>query len=200
MNNRELVALAFRSLEVGFSRGGDKEAVSALQEAFARRIRGYLIDLPSHEEMKDLPEELQQEVKERQREVALIREKREAALQIVPAYSRLVHAYRSYDADMGSPRRIARYLGISATTVLIGAVLGYMVEHGAGVPYATMAGIGLGIIAFFTMVLRTLSTTRQMTHVESAHTAAIERLKGELYAAFEAVDQRSPEGREGLAP
>ncbi len=200
-NNRELVALAFLSLEAGFSREGDQEAISALQEAFARRIRSYLIDLPSPQDINELPEALQQEIKERQREAALLREKREAALQVVPTYSRLVQAYRSYDAELGSPRRLARYLGISATTVLLGGALGYMVERGTGLPYATLAGIGLGIIAFFTMVLQTLGTSKHMTRVEAAHAAAIEKLKEELYAAFEAVDRQGPlQGREDLIP
>ncbi|MFQ5882024.1 MAG: hypothetical protein ACE5I9_06080 [Candidatus Methylomirabilales bacterium] len=189
-DNGELVALAFQSLEAGFARGGEEEAVSALREAFARRIRTCLIDLPSPEEMKELPEVAQQEVRERQREAALLRQKREVAFQIIPAYSRLLQAYRSYDAEFGSPRRLARHLGISATTVLAGGALGYLVERGTGLPYATVAGIGLGILAFLTMVLQALRTSRQMTEVESGHAAALERLREELYAAFEAVERR----------
>lgn len=198
--NRELVALCFRALDAAFAKGDEAEAVSAIREVFARRIRAYLTDLPSAEEMKELPEELQQSIRERQRKAALLRRKREAALQVIPAYSQLLQAYRSYDAEMGSPRRLAHTLKISATTVLVGAMLGYLVERGIGLPYATAGGIGLGIIAFFIMMLRTLSTTRQMTQVESAHTAAVERLKEEfLTAAFEAIDrQGAPEGARDL--
>lgn len=194
-DNRELVALAFRSLEAGFAKGGDAEATSVLQEAFARRIGSCLIDLPSPEEIKELPAALQQEVRERQREAALLREKREASLQIVPRYSHLLQSYRAYDAAMGSPRRLARYLGMSATTVLVGGALGYLVERGTGLPYATAVGIGLGVIAFFSMMLQTLGTSRQMTQVESVHATAVHKLQEELYTTFEAVDATQPAER-----
>ena len=188
--NGELVALVFRSLDAAFAKGGGEEAVSALREAFARRISACIIDLPSPEGMQELPEALQQEIRERHRKAALLRQKREAALRVIPAYRRLVEAYRSYDAEMGSPRRLARYLKISGTAVLVGAMLGYLVERGIGLPYATVGGIGLGVLAFFIMMLRTLSTTRHMTQVESAHAAAVDRLQAELTAAFEAVDRQ----------
>jgi len=194
-DNRELVALAFRSLEAGFAKGGDAEATSVLQEAFARRISSCLIDLPSPEEIKELPAALQQEVRERQREAALLRKKREASLQIVPRYSHLLQSYRAYDAAMGSPRRLARYLGMSATTVLVGGALGYLVERGTGLPYATAVGIGLGVIAFFSMMLQTLGTSRQMTQVESVHATAVHKLQEELYTTFEAVDATQPAER-----
>jgi len=188
--NRELVALTFRSLEEALAKGGREEAVSAIREAFAGRIRACLIDLPSAEEMKELPEALQQEIRERQHTAARLQQKREAALQVIPAYSQLLEAYRSYDAEMGSPRRLARTLKISGTTVLVGAMLGYLVERGIGLPYATAGGIGLGVLAFFMMMLRTLSTSRHMTQVESAHAAAVDKLKEDLTAAFEAVDRQ----------
>lgn len=191
-NNRELVALTFRSLEEAFARGDDTEAVSALREVFGRRIRGCLLDLPSPEELKGLPEPLQQEVRNRQRQAALLKQKREAALEVIPAYNHLLQGYRAYDAAVGSPQRIARNLMMSATTVLVGGLLGFLAERAIGIPYATVAGIGLGIIAFFRMILETLGTTRQMTRVESAHVAQVERLKEELTAAFEAVDRQRP--------
>lgn len=191
-NNRELVALTFRSLEEAFARGDDTEAVSALREVFGRRIRGCLLDLPSPEELKGLPEALQQEVRNRQRQAALLKQKREAALQVIPAYNHLLQNYRAYDAEAGSSRTIARHLGISASTVLVGGFLGYLVERGIGLPYATVGGITLGTIAFFAMVLQTLGTSREMTRVESAHAAQVERLKEELTAAFEAVDRQGP--------
>ncbi len=191
-NNQELVTFTFRSLEAAFATGGEQEATSALREAFGRRISSYLIDLPSPEALKDLPEHLQQEVKKRQQQAALLRQKREAAMHIIPAYHRLLEIYRAYDAEAGSPRRIARYLMMSATTVLVGGMLGYLVEREIGVPYATVAGIGLGIIAFFRMIFQTLGTTRHMTRVESAHAAALQRLQEELYAAFETVDRQRP--------
>lgn len=194
-DNRDLVALTFRSLDAGFNRGGETEAVPALQEAFARRIRSYLSDLPSPEELKELPETLQQQVRERQRQAALLRAKREAALHIVPSYSQLLQRYRAYDNAMGSPRRLARYLGMSATTVLVGGALGYLAEQSIGLPYATTVGIGLGVIAFFSMMLQTLGTSRQMTQVESAHAVALDKLRQELYATFEAIDARQPPDR-----
>ena len=55
-NNRELVALTIRSLEEAFARGDDTEAVSALREVFGRRIGACLINVPSPEELKGLPE------------------------------------------------------------------------------------------------------------------------------------------------
>lgn len=191
-NNRELVALTFRSLEAGFAKGGEAEAVSALREAFGQRIRGFLIDLPSPEELKELPEDLQEEVKRRQRQAALLKRKRDGALRIIPAYNEELQRYRAYDAEIGSPRRIAKYLGMSASTVLVGGVLGYLVERGIGLPYATLAGIVLGIAAFFGMIFQTLGTTRQMTQVESAHAAKLERLQEDLYAVFEAADRQRP--------
>jgi F0F1-type ATP synthase assembly protein I len=194
--NRELAALCFRALDAAFATGDEAEAVSAIREAFARRIRAYLTDLPPPEKMKGLPEELQHAIRERQRKAALLQQKREAALHVIPAYSTLLKAYRSYDAEMGSPRRLAHTLKISAATVLVGAMLGYFVERGIGLPYATAAGVGLGLVAFFTAMLRTLSTSRQMTQVESAHTVAVERLKEELAAAFEAVDRQGAQGGE----
>jgi hypothetical protein len=193
-DNRELVALAFHSLEAGFGRGGEEEARKAVEEAFARRIGSCLIDLPSPEELKELPEALQQEVRERQRQAASLRKKREAAFQMLPRYGRLLERYRAYDDAMGSPGRIARHVGMSATTVLVGGALGYLVERQAGLPYATVAGIGLGVIAFLAMMLQAIGTSRQMTEVESAHAAALERLREELYTMFEAIDaRRSPE-------
>lgn len=193
--NRELAALTFRSVDAALAKGDEAQAVSALQEAFARRIRACLSDLPSAEEMNELPKELQQAIRERQRKAVLLRQKRETALRVIPTYSQLLQAYRSYDAEMGSPRRLAQTLKISATTVLVGATLGYLVERGIGLPYATVGGVGLGLIAFFIMMLRTLGTSRHMTQVESAHAAAVERLKEELTAAFEAVDRQG--AREG---
>ncbi len=193
-NNRELVALTIRSLEEAFARGDDTEAVSALREVFGRRIGACLINVPSPEELKGLPEARQQEIRERQRVAALLKQKREAALEVIPAHNHLLQGYRAYDAEAGSPRNIARYLGISATTVLVGGFLGYLVEQGIGLPYATVVGIGLGAIAFFAMVLQTLGTSREMTRVESAHAAQVERLKEELTAAFEAVDRQGPLG------
>ena len=195
-DNRDLVALTFRSLDAGFSGGGQEEAISALQEGFARRIRSCLIDLPSPEELKELPETVQQQVRERQRQATLLREKREAALHIVPGYSQLLQRYRAYDNAMGSPRRLARYLGMSAMTVLVGGALGYLAEQWLGLPYATVVGIGLGVIAFFSMMLQTLGTSRQMTQVESAYAAALEKLRQELYATFEAIDARQPPQRQ----
>lgn len=194
-DNTELVALTFRSLEAGFARGGEAEATSALHEAFARRIRSCLIDLPSPEELKELPEALQQQVRERQRAAAVLREKREAAMQIVPRYSELLQRYRAYDDAMGSPRRLARYLGMSAVTVLVGGALGYMVERWLGLRYATVIGIALGVIAFFSMMLQLLGTSRRMTQVESSHAAALEKLREELHATFEAIDARQPHER-----
>jgi hypothetical protein len=62
-----------------------------------------------------------------------------------------------------------------------------------------MGGIGLGVLTFFTMMLGTLSTSRHMTQVESAHATAVERLKEEITAAFEAIDrQETPEGESHL--
>jgi hypothetical protein len=55
-----------------------------------------------------------------------------------------------------------------------------------------VAGIGLGIIAFFRMILQTLGTARHMTREESAHAAELQRLQDELYAALEAVDRQGP--------
>jgi F0F1-type ATP synthase assembly protein I len=188
--NRELAAFCFRSLDAALASGDEAEAVSAIREAFARRIRACLGDLPSAQEIKALPEELQQAIRERQRKAALLQQKREAALQVIPAYNKLLAAYRSYDAEMGSPRRLAQYLKISATTVVVGAVLGYLVERGIGLPYATAGGIVLGIVAFLMMMLRSLSTSRQMTQVESAHIAAVARLQERLAAAFEATDRQ----------
>ncbi len=191
-NNRDLVALTFRSLEAAFASGEDAEAIGAVREAFGRRIRSCLIDLPSPEEFKELPEELQREIRKQQQQAALLRQKREAALQIIPAYTDLVQRSRAYDAEVGSPRRVARYLSMSATTVLVGGLLGYLLERGIGIPYATVAGIGLGIIAFFRMILHTLGATRQMTRVESAHAAQLKRLQDELFTSFEAVDRQPP--------
>ncbi|MFQ5848215.1 MAG: hypothetical protein ACE5IQ_11170 [Candidatus Methylomirabilales bacterium] len=198
-DNRELVALTFRSLDAAFAGGGEEEAIAALREAFARRIGACLRVMPSPDELKELPEALQQEIREREREAALLGRKREAALQVIPAYSHLLQAYRSYDAEVGSPQRLARTLGMSATTVLVGGVLGYLVERGVGLPYATVAGIGLGVIAFFSMVLQTLGTSRQMTRVESSHVAQLERLKEDLYAAFEDVDRQGAAEGEDLS-
>lgn len=200
-DNRELVALTFRSLDTAFAGGGGEACVSALREAFAQRIRACLGTVPSPEEIKELPEELQQEIRERQREAQLLKQKREAAVQIVPHYIRLLEAIRSYDAELGSPKRIGRYMGISATTVLVGGILGYLVERGLGLQYATVVGIGLGVIAFFQMMLKTLGTTRQMTQVESSHVTAVERLKEQLSAAFDAVDRQGvPKGQEDTSP
>jgi hypothetical protein len=197
-DNRELVESTFQSLDAAFATGGDTEAITAVREAFARRIRACLVDLPSPQEMQELPEALQQQVREQQRRAARLRQKREAALELIPAYSRLLQAYRSYDAEVGSPKRLARHLTMSATSVLVGASLGYLVERGMGVPYATAIGIGLGVTAFLTTILQTLRTSRQMTQVESAHAAAVNRLKKELNAAFEAIDRRGvAEGEDG---
>lgn len=193
--DNELVELTFRALEAGFARGGEAEATSALREAFTRRISRCLSDLPSPEELKELPEALQQQVRERQREAAVLREKREAALRIVPRCSDLLRRYRAYDDAMGSPRRVARYLGMSAVTVLVGGALGYALERGIGLRYATLVGIALGVIAFFSMMLQTLGTSRQMTQVESSHAAALQQLREELWAAFETIDARHPPDR-----
>ena len=188
--NRDLVDLTFRSFEAGLAAGGEEEATAALREAFARRIQACLIDLPPQGEMADLPEEMRERVRQRQREALLLQEKRERALGILPIYSQLLQGYRAYDAELGSPRRIAHFLQISAATVLVGGVMGLTVERWIGLPYATIGGIGLGIVAFLTMMLRTLTTSRRMTEAEEAHTAALNRLKEELHTAFEELDRR----------
>jgi hypothetical protein len=184
------VELAFRSLEAGFAAGGEGEAGAALRGAFARRIQACLLDLPTQGEMADLPKEMRETVRQRQREALLLREKRERAFSILPSYSHLLQAYRSYDAELGSPRRIAHALRISATTVLVGGALGFTLERWIGLPYATVGGIGLGIVAFLTMMLQTLTTSRRMTEAEETHTTALNRLKEELYTAFEEIDCR----------
>lgn len=189
-NNRDLADLAFRAFETGFAAGGEEEATAALRESFARRIQACLIDLPPQGEMANLPKEMRETVRQRQRAVSLLQEKRERALSILPIYSQLLQAYRSYDAELGSPRRIVHFLRISATTVLVGGALGFTLERWIGLPYATLGGIGLGIVAFLMMMLQTLTTSRRMTEAEEAHTAALIRLKEELYTAFEEVDHR----------
>jgi hypothetical protein len=188
------VDLAFRAFETGFAAGGEEEATATLREAFARRIQVCLIDLPPQGEIANLPEEMRETVRQRQREASLLQEKREKALSILPLYSQLLQAYRSYDAELGSPRHIAHFLGISATTVLVGGALGFTLERWIGLPYATVGGIALGIVAFLTMMLQTLTTSRRMTEAEGAHTAALNRLKEELYTAFEEVDRRWDRG------
>lgn len=190
MNNRDLVDLAFRSFEAGFAAGGEAEATAALREAFARRIQACLTNLPPQEGMADLPPEVREQVRQRQREASRLREKRERALGILPGYGRLLQAYRAYDRELGSPGRIARFLGVSAATVLVGGALGFLLERGMGLPYATVGGIGLGVVAFFTMMLQGLTISRRMTEAEEAHTAALNRLKEELYAAYAEVDRR----------
>ncbi len=188
--NRDLVDLTFQSFETGFAAGGEEEATAALREAFARRIRACLIDLPPPGEMVDLPEEMREAIRQSQREVSRLQEKRERALSTLPIYRELLQAYRAYDAELGSPRRIAHFLGVSATTVLVGGALGFILERWLELPYATVGGIGLGIVAFLTMMLQALTTSRRMTEVEGAHTAALNRLKEELQTAFEEIDRR----------
>jgi F0F1-type ATP synthase assembly protein I len=196
-DNRELVALAFQSLDAAFVAGGEEGAGTALREAFARRIHAWLRDLPSPEEMARLPEADRCGIRERQRRAARLRHKREAALRVIPQYSQLIARQRSYDAEIGSPWRIASHVTTSASTVLVGAALGYLVERILGLAHATMIGIALGTLAFLSLIGHGLQASRRMTAVETAHTAALERLKMELYAAFEAVDRRG-EGDEDL--
>jgi len=188
--NRDLVDLTFRSFEAGLAAGGEEEATAALREAFARRIQACLIDLPPQGEMADLPEEMRERVRQRQREASLLQEKRERALRILPIYSQLLQAYRTYDAELGSPRHIIHFLKISATTVLVGGALGLTAERWMQIPYATLGGIGLGVVAFFAMMLQTLTTSRRMTEAEEAHTATLNKLKEELHTALEEVDRR----------
>jgi len=190
--NRELVALAFQSLDAAFAQGEEGAATAAVRQAFGRRISACLSTLPSPEDMAQLPEVLREEMRECRRKAALLRRKREVAMRVIPRYSQLIGRQRSYDAEIGSFRRTAGYLMTSALTVPVGASLGYLVERTFGLAHATMIGIALGVLAFLSLVGHGLRASRHMVEVESAHAAAVEELKEELVAAFEAVDREGP--------
>ena len=99
-------------------------------------------------------------------------------------------AYRAFDAELASPRRLGGTVGSSALAVIIGTALGYGLEHGLGLPYATWAGVALGLLAFLRVIAQGLRMGRKMTEAEGEYTRALEAVEAALTARFAEVDRQ----------
>lgn len=142
------------------------------------------------EALEDLPDDLREDARRRHRYAAALEVKRRAALATIPEVLRRTAAYRAFDASLASPRRLGGVLGTSALAVIVGAALGYGLERGLGLPYATWAGIAIGLLAFLRIIGQGLQAGRGMTEAEGEYTRGIEAAEAALTARFADVDRR----------
>ena len=140
--------------------------------------------------LEDLPEELQEDARRRHRSAAALDAKRAAALALIPELLTRTAAYRAFDAELASPRRLGGVLGTSALAVVVGGALGYGLERGLGLPYATWAGIALGLLAFLRVIAQGLRVGRSMTEAEGEYTRAVQAVEAALVARFAEVDRQ----------
>lgn len=140
--------------------------------------------------LEDLPEDLQEDARRRHRTAAALEAKRAAALAIIPEVVKRTAAYRAFDAELASPRRLGGVLGSSALAVVVGGALGYGLERGLGLRYATWAGLFLGLLAFLRVIGQGLRAGRRMTEAEGEYTRGLENVEAALAARFADVDRR----------
>lgn len=195
-SNQELARAALRAvqaaIETELAEGPARSGVSRL---FDREIEACLGPLPRdpkalEKAIEEFPEDLQEDARRRHRSAIALEAKRAAALAVIPEILQRTAAYRAFDAELASPTRLGGVLGTSALAVIVGGALGYGLERGFGVPYATWVGLALGLLAFLRVIGQGLRMGRSMTRVEGEFTSGMEAVEAALTARFADVDRR----------
>lgn len=153
--------------------------------------------------IEEFPDDLQEDARRRHRYAAALEAKRAAALAIIPEILQRTAAYRAFDAALASPRRLGSTLGASGLAVIVGTGLGYGLERGLGLQYATWVGVALGLIAFLRIIGQGLRMGRCMTQAEAEYTQGLEAVEAVLTARLAEVDRKHgfsepPAGSRGL--
>lgn len=195
-SNRELARVTLQAvqsaLEAELTEGA---ARSSVNRRFDLEVDACLGPLPRdpkalEKALEELPEDLQEDARRRHRYAAALEAKRVAALAIIPEVLKRTAAYRAFDTALASPRRLGSALGASGLAVIAGAGLGYGLERGLGLRYATWIGVALGLIAFLRIIGQGLNVGRSMTQAEGEYTQGLEAVETALAARFAEVDRR----------
>ncbi|MGH7364252.1 MAG: hypothetical protein ACREKA_10945 [Candidatus Methylomirabilales bacterium] len=195
-SNQELARATLQALQAALEADlSEGPARSGVNRRFDLEIDACLGPLPRdpealEEALEELPEALREDARRRHRYAAALEAKRAAALTIIPEVLQRTAAYRAFDAALASPRRLGSVAGTSALAVVVGAAIGYGLERGLGLPYATWAGVALGLAAFLRVIGQGLRVGRSMTAAEGEYTRALEAVEAALAARFAEVDRQ----------
>jgi hypothetical protein len=195
-SNRELARATLEALQAALEAElAEGAARSGVNRRIDLEVEACLGPLPRdpkalEEALEELPEALREDARRRHRYAAALEAKRPAALAIIPEVLQRTAAYRAFDAALASPQRLGGVLGSSALAVIVGAALGYGLERGLGLPYATWAGVALGLTAFLRVIDQGLRMGRHMTKAEGEYTRALEAVEAALAARFADVDRQ----------
>jgi hypothetical protein len=195
-SNRELARLTLQALQSALEAElGEGAARSGVNRRFDLEVDACLGPLPRdpkalEKALEDLPEDLQEDARRRHRYAGALEAKRVAALAIIPEVVQRTAAYRAFDAALASPRRLGSALGASGLAVIAGAALGYGLERGLGVRYATWIGVALGLVAFLRIIGQGLRMGRSMTQAEGEYTQGLEAVETALTSRFANVDRQ----------
>ncbi len=194
-SNRELARATLQALQAALEADlSEGPARSGVNRRFDLEVDACLGPLPRdpkalEKALEELPEALREDARRRYRYAAALGVKRAAALAIIPEVLQRTAAYRAFDAALASPRGLGGGLGTSALAVVVGTALGYGLERGLGLPYATWAGLALGLLAFLRIIGQGLRVGRSMTEAEGEYTRALEAVEAALTARFADVDR-----------
>lgn len=194
-SNRELARATLQALQAALEADlSEGPARSGVNRRFDLEVDASLGPLPRdpkalEKALEELPEHLREDALNRHRYAAALGVKRAAALAIIPEVLQRTAAYRAFDAALASPRRLGGMFGSSALAVVVGTALGYGLERGLGLPYATWAGVALGLMAFLRVIAQGLRMGRIMTEAEGEYTRALEAVEVALTARFADVDR-----------
>jgi hypothetical protein len=195
-SNQELARAALRAVRAALETElAEGPARSGVNRRFDLEINACLGPLPRDPKalekvLEDLPEELQEDARRRHRYAVALEAKRAAALAVIPEVVQRTAAYRAFDAALASPGRLGGTLGTSALAVLVGGALGYGLERGLGVPYATWGGLALGLLAFLRVIGQGLRMGRRMTQAEGDYTRGLAAVEAALAARFADLDRQ----------
>ena len=195
-SNQELARTTLEALQAAVEGELTEGAArSGVNRRFDLEVDACLGPLPRdaealEEALEELPEALREDARRRHRYAAALEAKRAAALTIIPEVLQRTAAYRAFDAALASPRRLGGVLGSSGLAVIVGGALGYGLERGLGLPYATWAGVALGLAAFLRVIGQGLGVGRKMTEAEGDYTRALEAVEATLTARFAEVDRQ----------
>ena len=195
-SNRELARATLEALQTAVEAElTERAARSGVNRRFDLEVETCLGPLPRDakalgEALEELPEDLREDALNRHRYAAALEVKRAAALAVIPEVLRRTAAYRAFDAELASPQRLGGAVGSSALAVVVGAALGYGLEHGLGLPYATWAGVALGLLAFLRVIGQGLRVGRSMTAAEGEYTRGLEAVEAALTSRFADVDRQ----------
>ena len=195
-SNRDLARATLQAIQTALEADVSENAArGSVNRRFDLEVEACLGALPRdpkalEEALQDLPDDLREDARRRHRYAAALELKRPAALSVIPEVVQRTTAYRAFDAALASPRRLGGVVGTSGLAVIVGAALGYGLEHGLGLPYATWAGIAIGLLAFLRIIGQGLQAGRGMTEAEGEYTRGIEAVEAPLTARFAEVDRQ----------